>query len=266
MKQATSIFLFMWLLLPAGPAAAFTFDLPDTAVQNLSVADLSKLVAAESSDAFCSGWGETKSQITNLIGEKNDRVADYLGGIVENLDDRRGVRDAKREGVRSEADQLRSAGYDSLELAAVTEDEKKAVEKYEERIEKALEERRAAVDATVGEYRKSIDILIAKRRMVMEASWAGFQSDVEAAFRGVDADCDADASVATMGKNLKSALSAARAKLEKDKQNALALEQQIKASAVVRRQSVAASIAAFQSEFKAANAELKAAFAAEETK
>lgn len=264
MKQATSALLFMLLVLPFGGVSAFTFDLPDMGVQNLSAADVSKLVADESGGVFCSGWAETKSRLGAAIREKNDRVADYLGGIAENLEDRRGVRDAKREGLRSEADQARSAGYDALQASAMTEAEKEAVETYEQRVEKALEDRRAAIDTAVSEYRTSIDTLVSKRRTAMESNRAAFQSGVEAAFASVEADCEAGASGATIAKNLKSALGAARAKLEKDRQNALALEQQIRTLAAERKKAVAASVALFRTEFVAANAELKKAFSADE--
>lgn len=257
MKQATSaILLFVLSFLPMHSAEAFDFNISPEAFQEAKVA-----VVAAATDAFCSRFPTTKSKIESLLEEKNERVRDYLGGIVENLGDRRANRDAFREGLRSEVDQKRSVWLAELKTQAETDDEEKAIKKYQKRIAEAIDDRREAIDAAIIEYRTSVDAVVVKRRSAMESTRNTFQASVTDVLGDVEKNCALGNGGSAIARNFKSGLAAARTKLEADKKNAVLLEGQIKDLVQTRKEAAETAFRAYQAELKAARADVETAFA-----
>ncbi|MFA9263093.1 MAG: hypothetical protein ACEQSB_07185 [Undibacterium sp.] len=265
MKRATSLALLLFFgLVPLSPAVAFQPIVSTPVIQDIKLtAPITKLnfpLKAANTEAFCTQFAETKSKLETALSEKDARVKDYLGGLVENLGDRRANRDAKREGLRSEADQKRSAWYERLNARAKTDAEKDAVLKYQERVEEAVDDRREEVDDAIKSYRESVDTLVEKRRATIESARLAFHTNVLAAITTVEQGCTNGAATLTITKNFKTALSAARTKLAADKKSASMLEGQIQSLVETRKKSVTAAFAQYEAALKAAKADLIAAF------
>lgn len=273
MKQITRFFtLSVFSLTLVSDASALSMSsLPSVSEVRDNLTTLSSLtgitldvnkLAVQESENFCAGFTETKKKLEASIEERDERVKDYLGGIVENLGDRRGVRDAKREEVRSLADQRRSDQYEPLKERATNDEEKKVVQKYQEHVEQAVEERREAIDTAVGEYRKSIDSFVAKRQKAMESVRADFQSTMKKGLLTVEKECEEEnVKPARLANDLKATLSIARTTLVQDKKNAAMMGASVKSLVETRKKAVSVALTQFQLELKSAKAELQAAFA-----
>lgn len=255
MKQVTSAALFILLLMPTRSAEALDVrSLPED-FQAAKVA-----VTAAATDAFCARFPATKTRIEALLEEKNERVKDYLGGLVENLGDRRANRDAFREGLRSEIDQKRSVWLEELRGRAETDDEKKAIKQYQKQIEEAIDDRREAIDEAIVAYRTSVDVAVTKRRAAMESTRSAFQSSVRDTLGDVQRNCEEGNGGAAIARNFKAALAAARTKLEADKKNALLVEGQVKDLLRTRKQAAETAFVDYQATLAAARSDLEAAF------
>lgn len=254
---------FILLLLPSDRATAFSLADMETAVRDISTSELSRQLVAEAGTAFCARWPETKTRLESLSRERNDRVVSYLENLATSFEEERGARDAKREGLRSEADQLRSTGYEWLVFAAQTEEEKKAAVEYQETVEAALEDRRLALDAAIAEYRSAVDAKLVERRQSMETLRAAFEVKVKKTLTTIDEKCATDSSGASLAETLRTGLASAKAGLANDMAAVARIEASIKSAAETRKQSVASAFTQFRSTLEAANAKLQTAFATE---
>lgn len=254
---------FALLLLPSAQVTAFSLADMETAVRDIPNSELSRQLVAEAGTVFCARWPATKTRLESLTRERNDRVVSYLENLATSFEEERGARDAKREGLRSEADQLRSAGYEWLVFAAQTEEEKKAAVEYQETVEAALEDRRLALDAAIVEYRSAVDAKLAERRQSMESLRAAFEVKVKKTLSTIDEKCAADSSGASLAETLRTGLSSAKAGLANDMAAVARIEASIRSAAEQRKRSVAAALLEFRSTLETANADLRSAFEAE---
>jgi len=226
---------------------------------------LSQLPAAlKSADTktFCSGFAEIEAGLQASVTEKKAAVDDYLGGIVENLGDRRGIRDAKLEGVRSTTDQVRSEWYAVLENQAEMDEQRDAVGKYRERVEAAIDKRREGVNQAIEAFRTNVNELSVKRQSAMRSARDKFSVSVVAAFAKVETDCANGASIQVILQHFKANLKATRDKLASDKVNAQGMEDEVEKLATARKKEIAAVFADFRSELALANVDVRSVFAA----
>ena len=265
MKRVISL-LAPSIALAVFPASALAapLDLVTSAVQSVqpkvSELKLKYPVKLPNTEAFCSAFAETKSQIESRLAEKESAVAAYLDALPEDLENGRNERDAKLEEARSEADQLRGEWYTRLALRADGDNEEDAVEDYQERVEEAVDDRRAAIDAAILDFRTETDALVTKRKAAMQSARDTFRSSVAAAVARLETGCADGLSTATLLSNFKGDLAAARTKLANDKKAAEGLQEEMKKLVEVRKSRVATALKAFQAELALANAELKQAF------
>ena len=246
------------------PLDLVTRKLPNDKQVATVAGKLPLIAKVPNTEAFCGALSDTKSKLNTAVDLKKGAVAEYLAALPEDLENGRNGRDAKLEETRSEADQLRSEWYARLKDRAEGDGEEDAVVRYQKRVEKAVDDRREAIDAAIATFRTSVDALVTGRTTNMMSAREDFTAAVTAATAKLETDCLNGAATATVLKNFRASLAAARTRLIADKQAAQSIQEEMKVLSGARKKSIAASVAAFQTELSAANAELRAAFADEE--
>lgn len=193
------------------------------------------------------------------LGQANTRLADAQQERIQKLKDRADKNDEQLNGIRDKADENRLQHYEKLKARAQTEEQKQAAQTFIDTVEKAVETRQAAVNAAIEAYRNGLADATKIRQSAIQQAKKNFEAAVTAAKNKAKADC-ATLDAAAVRTQLLAALQAARKQLVTDIQAADKIQTKLEQLRKTRRQAVLQAFKAFDEAFKAALAELKAAF------
>lgn len=219
--------------------------------------------ATETLRGFCGRLSDISSKIAQRMDEKEVRLEEKRTEILNNLETRRGERDAKLTEKRVEWDTKRTEVFAKLEERAGTDEQKQAVAVFVAAVQAAVAVRRASVDAAVQGFRGGLAEAMAARQAAVDGIVSAFRASTEAALQKASSDCQAGVTPATVRENFRVELVAARNKFASDRQEIDKLRTSREALLTARREAIKEAVDAFQVVLEQARAALKASFSQE---
>ena len=206
---------------------------------------------------FCQRYTEVTGSVgTDLTKNFNDLQSKFQQRGDKIKTDFKSVFDTQTTN-RTKADDALKAKFASLEAKASTDVQKQAVKNFETAVQAAVTARRAAVDAANATFRQGLLDANSTRVATLKQAATDYRAAVQAALAAAKASCAAGADSQTVRNTLKSALDAAKAKLDAARDAAGKGDANLDALKSTRKAAVDRANADFRTAIKAALDKLK---------
>ncbi|MFA7319040.1 MAG: hypothetical protein WC022_00350 [Parcubacteria group bacterium] len=168
--------------------------------------------------------------------------------------------DANLERLRANWDNNRSEQFAKLEEAAVSDNQKKAVNTFEITVKAAIAERRTAENAATKAFQSGVQNNVRTRQGQLDSLISNSSSARVTALAKVQADCTAGASAATVRTDFQNIMKNARTQMQLDKQNVTKVNTAVQDLIQTRHTAMQKAMGDFKATMEKARIALKAAF------
>jgi hypothetical protein len=201
-----------------------------------------------------------------MVGLANNHNTSFQGKqreAVKNLIEQKELNYDKLKWARMDADMHRQANFDRLSEKATTDAQKQAVAVFKTAMESAVKARRDKVDAAIKVYRDGLAALVKTRQTTTDAAVKKMQDAVKTATDMAKTACAAaDADPVAIKQNLHEKMKWAKMDFDTARKTLDADKAKLEALKKTRDTSIKAAMDEFKTATTAAQATLKAAFAA----
>jgi len=214
-------------------------------------------------NAFCTNLSNSTRPMVAKVQENRGKATSDWASKDAALNAEWKQADEKITSARALSDKERTADYEKLMAKAKTDDQKAAVEAYEQAVNSAVAARRSSYDAARQTFRSSVLSNISARRSAAQTQLSTFQASVSSAISTAQASCasnptDISGIKSTLQANLKSARETFQASRGTEKQGAVNF--QVQQLAATRNASFESANKTFKSAMSEARATLQKAF------
>lgn len=210
--------------------------------------------------AFCSRLSEFALKIDQRLANREQKLEEKRTEISNRLKDRWDKRDVQLEKKLDKWEANRVKHYAKLAEKAKTEEQKKALNTFENTIEAAVAKRTSEVNTAMENFQQGIEQALISRRSSVDEIVSDFKDSVKAVFEQAKADCTADKDIKTIRDGVLTGLKSAREKFTADRQAIEKLGPTMSQLVTTRNQAIQKAFEDFRTAVKEARDNLKAAF------
>lgn len=192
-------------------------------------------------------------------GEEN-RIKTRQQERLTNWENKTETADGKMAQLRSQWEANRQEQFQKLEGAAKTDDQKKAVNAFEETVKAAVATRQAAVDKAVEAFRAGVKSAIQTRQGQVDSIVSDSASARKAALDKAQADCSAGEDAATVRADFQAAMKNSRTQMQDDRQNVTKISATVQNLIQTRQKAVKDALDTFKATMEQARTSLKKSF------
>lgn len=208
----------------------------------------------------CDRISQFVENLNQKISEQENNIRNRHQERLTNWENNTTEADVNLENLRANWENNRKEQFAKLEMAAKTDDQKKAVSAFEATTNSAIATRAAAVDAAIEAFRIGVKNAIQTRQGQLDAIISGSDSARATALAKVQSDCAAGKDAATVRADFQNGLKGTRTQLQNDKQNMTKVSDGVQALIQVRRTAVEKAMGDFKATMEKARIALKTAF------
>lgn len=204
------------------------------------------------------------TQFTDNLNQKasgqENQIRTRMQERLNAWDDKTKTADANLERLRANWDNNRGEQFAKLEEAAMSDDQKKAVNAFEVTVKAAIAERRTAENAAIKAFQVGVRNSVRTRQGQLDSLVSNSSSARAVALVKVQNDCTAGASTATIQADFQNIMKNVRTQMQSDKQNVAKVSTTVQALIQTRRAAMQKALGDFKTTMEKARITLKTAF------